>query len=83
MPLDDESAAQIQAFVSWASSKGYHVIGALISPNVKPNVRVFATSPDGELLKQKANMLRLMKVLNYSVNHSEDAEVSNLPLGLI
>jgi hypothetical protein len=78
--LDEESAAQIQAFVSWASGKGYHVIGALISKD-PPLVRTFATGPEGSMDTQAKHVEKLVKIMYHSVMQGKLGEALVMPLG--
>ena len=79
--IDDESAAQIQAFTTWASTRGFHVVGALISPKTRPNVRVFCSSPEGDIDAQKLHLLKLVDILHHMVHKGKSTEIANLPIG--
>jgi hypothetical protein len=80
MKIDEESQARIQDFVSWASTKGYHVIGALISKE-PPLVRTFATGPEGSMDKQSEHVERLVRILYLSVTKGKKGEALSMPLG--
>jgi len=85
--LNDDDAAQIQAFTSWASAKGYHVVGALIGKRVKngdreeSRVQTFCTAPDARTEKQVEHLKKLVEVLRYTVYQNEPGETITLPLG--
>ena len=81
-PVDDETAARIQEFVSWASAKGYHVVGALMSPKLKPQVRVFASTPEGSLHEQEQHLRKMVEALYYTVQKGKGGDVTSLNLGL-
>jgi hypothetical protein len=78
--VDDETQARIQDFVSWASKRGFHVIGGLISkePSV---VRTFATGPEGSLDAQEDHIQTLVGILYQSVMKGRRGGAISMPLG--
>lgn len=80
IPIDEESQAMIQSFTSWASSKGYHVIGALIGPKEAAMVRIFATAPEGDSSKQTAHAEKLLAIVNHAIKGKTEFSC-NLPIG--
>ena len=81
MKIDDELQAQVQAFTSWAASKGYHVIGALIGPKNELMVRTFSTSPEGDFSKQLEHRKKLVDILYSIVHKGKSEEMMTLTLG--
>jgi hypothetical protein len=81
--LDEETQSQIQSFVSWAASRGYHVIGALIASREdhKPQVRIFSTAPEGDFKKQGDHATKLVDILHYTVHRGKSEQIVNLPIG--
>jgi hypothetical protein len=79
--IDEDSQAQIQAFTSWAATRGFHVIGALVSDKEKPNVRIFCTAPECRTDEQVTHMKKLVDILHHTVHKGRAGETANLPLG--
>jgi hypothetical protein len=82
MKISDEDAARIQEFTAWAIKKGYHVIGALISPTQHPPVRIFSTAPDGSFEQQIKTQLKLVDILYHASHKGSSKEIANLSLGV-
>lgn len=78
--MDEDTQAQVQSFVSWATSKGYHVIGALIGPKGETKVHIFATTPEGDFDAQEKHAKKLASILSHAIEGQSSVSV-NLPLG--
>jgi len=77
--IDDETAARIQEFTTWANNRGYHVIGALIGPD-GPRIQVFCNAP-GDYIEAKEHARKLAYILYNSVTNGTSDVHKELPLG--
>jgi hypothetical protein len=80
--IDDETAARIQEFTTWANDKGYHVIGALIGGGkVDRQIQVFCNAPAGDYRMAQEHTRKLAYILYNSVNSGSSELHKELPLG--
>jgi len=79
--IDDETAARIQEFTTWANDKGYHIIGALIGPKDSHQIQVFCNAPAGDYRVAQEHTRKLAYILYNSVNSGSSELHKELPLG--
>lgn len=80
-PIDDEMAARIQEFTTWAVGKGYHLIGMLAGPAGAVEVKVFCTAPCDPHSDTKEYVKKMADLLHHTIHKGTTKSHLSLTLG--